>query len=73
MNIKTLTLNSNWKWPDIPGLHSFKGPLIHSANWSNNFDYKNKTVAVLGCGSSGVQIVPTLQPGQFASKSCCMF
>ena len=24
---------SRWDWPDIEGLHSFKGPVIHSAQW----------------------------------------
>ncbi|KAI9870993.1 MAG: hypothetical protein M1830_003547, partial [Pleopsidium flavum] len=53
---------NNWKWPDIPGLHSFNGSLIHSAAWRDDYDLKGKKIAVLGCGSSGVQIVPTLQP-----------
>lgn len=57
-----LTVCSNWKWPNIPGLHSFKGELLHSAAWNKNTNWKGKTVAVLGCGSSGVQIVPTIQP-----------
>jgi len=55
---------SNWKWPDIPGLHSFQGDLVHSAAWKDGLDYQGKTVAVLGSGSSGVQIVPTIQPGK---------
>jgi cation diffusion facilitator CzcD-associated flavoprotein CzcO len=25
--------SSKWKWPAIPGLHDFKGKLVHSANW----------------------------------------
>ncbi|KAK5048147.1 hypothetical protein LTR84_005817 [Exophiala bonariae] len=53
---------NNWKWPDVPGLHSFKGTLMHSAAWDENYDVTGKKVAVLGCGSSGVQIVPTIQP-----------
>ncbi|KAH9987205.1 hypothetical protein F4779DRAFT_611516 [Xylariaceae sp. FL0662B] len=53
---------NDWKWPDIPGLHTFKGQLIHSAAWDEDADWKGKTVAVLGCGSSGIQIVPTIQP-----------
>jgi hypothetical protein len=24
---------SRWDWPDIEGLHTFKGSLIHSARW----------------------------------------
>ncbi|KAL4805227.1 hypothetical protein BDV18DRAFT_153027 [Aspergillus unguis] len=53
---------NKWKWPDIPGLHSFAGDLIHSAAWPEDYDPTGKTVAVLGCGSSGVQIVPTIRP-----------
>ncbi|RTE80278.1 hypothetical protein BHE90_005214 [Fusarium euwallaceae] len=53
---------NHWKWPEIPGLHSFKGQLIHSANWPSEFDYKDLTVAVIGNGSSGVQILPEIQP-----------
>lgn len=33
----TGTLN-DWKWPDIPNLHQFEGPLLHSANWDEGFD-----------------------------------
>lgn len=54
---------SNWQWPNIPGLHDFEGVLIHSAAWKDDCDLNNKRVAVLGCGSSGVQIVPAIQPG----------
>ena len=60
-----LTLPSNWKWPDIPGLHNFKGELVHSADWPEDLKYAGKRVAVIGNGSSGVQIVPALQPGSF--------
>lgn len=60
----SLTSSSNWKWPSIPGLQDFKGDLVHSAAWSKDFDYRNKKVAVIGNGSSGVQIVPALQPGK---------
>lgn len=24
---------SNWHWPDIPGLHDFKGEIVHTADW----------------------------------------
>ncbi|KAH8880511.1 cyclohexanone monooxygenase [Thozetella sp. PMI_491] len=54
-------LNS-WKYPDIPGLDVFKGKLMHSAQWDNSFDLTGKTVAVIGGGSSAVQIVPNIQP-----------
>lgn len=54
-------LLNNWKWPAIPGLTTFKGHLCHSASWKD-FDWKEKKVAVIGSGSSAIQIVPELQP-----------
>ncbi|KAL4901245.1 hypothetical protein BDW74DRAFT_170383 [Aspergillus multicolor] len=53
---------NNWKWPDIPGLHDFQGQLVHSANWPQELQYAGKKVAVIGNGSSGIQIVPAMQP-----------
>lgn len=55
---------NNWKWPNIPGIHSFEGDLVHSAAWDPKISVRGKTVAVLGCGSSGVQIVPAILPGE---------
>ena len=58
---------SSWKWPDIPGIESFKGDLFHTANWQEDYEYHGKTVAVIGSGSSAIQIVPQLQPRMFRS------
>jgi cation diffusion facilitator CzcD-associated flavoprotein CzcO len=52
---------NNWKWPDIEGLHDFKGPKMHSANWDHSVDLDNKVIGVIGTGSTSVQIVPQLQ------------
>lgn len=52
---------NNWKWPDIPGLSDFNGKLVHSANWPRDWNYDGLKVAVLGNGSSGIQIVPVMQ------------
>lgn len=52
---------NNWKWPDIPGLADFKGKLMHSANYEEGYSLAGKTVAVIGAGSSGVQIVAAIQ------------
>lgn len=35
--------------------------MTHSANWQHNYDYSNKRIAVIGNGSSGIQIVPQLR------------
>ncbi|KZO91462.1 FAD/NAD(P)-binding domain-containing protein [Calocera viscosa TUFC12733] len=50
-----------WKWPLIRGLEKFKGKLLHSAHFDRSFDYSDKRVALVGCGSSGVQCLPGLQ------------
>jgi cation diffusion facilitator CzcD-associated flavoprotein CzcO len=57
----TGVLNS-WKYPDIPGIDQFKGHMMHSAAWDTTYDLTDKTVAVIGGGSSAVQIVPAIQP-----------
>ncbi|KAH8695729.1 hypothetical protein GQ44DRAFT_634789 [Phaeosphaeriaceae sp. PMI808] len=47
-------------WPKIPGFGSFRGHITHSARWDHDFDYSNKRIAVIGNGSSGIQIVPQM-------------
>lgn len=62
MLLKGTGLLNAWNWPDIPGIHDFKGPYMHSAQWDHTFDWTNKRVALIGGGSSGVQILPQIQP-----------
>lgn len=52
---------NNWKWPVIPGLNEFQGKMMHSANYEEGYDLEGKRVAVIGAGSSGVQIVAAIQ------------
>lgn len=52
-------LNS-WKWPNIPGLHNFKGHKVHSAAWDHSYDYSHKRIGIVGNGSSGIQILPQM-------------
>lgn len=49
---------NNWKWPTIEGLHDFEGVLAHSAAWDRSIDWAGKTIAVIGTGSSSIQMVP---------------
>ncbi|KAJ5717726.1 hypothetical protein N7488_003372 [Penicillium malachiteum] len=51
---------NDWKWPTIPGRESFKGQMIHSAVWPKDANLKGKTVALIGNGSTGVQILPNI-------------
>lgn len=55
-----LTDPSSWKWPNIDGIHDFKGHKVHSANWDHSFDYTNKRIGIIGNGSSGIQILPRM-------------
>jgi cation diffusion facilitator CzcD-associated flavoprotein CzcO len=48
--------------PDIPGLHSFKGTIFHSATWDHDHDLTGERVAVVGTGASAIQFVPQIQP-----------
>jgi len=43
-------------------LKDFKGKLMHSARWDKEFDFTGKRVAVIGAGSSAVQLIPTIYP-----------
>ncbi|MDV6012520.1 NAD(P)/FAD-dependent oxidoreductase [Haloechinothrix sp. LS1_15] len=43
--------------PDFPGLESFSGKVFHSARWDHSLDPRGKRIAVVGTGSTGVQIV----------------
>src|SRR4051812_30888198 len=49
-------------YPDIPGLASFEGTVMHSARWDHTHDLAGERVAVIGTGASAIQIVPAIQP-----------
>ncbi|RGP81373.1 hypothetical protein FLONG3_517 [Fusarium longipes] len=52
---------SKWTWPTIPGLDKFGGNLVHTAAWDTNLDWSGKRVAIIGNGSSAVQLLPEMQ------------
>jgi len=49
-------------WPDIKGLKSFAGELMHTARWDHDYDLTGKRVAVIGTGASAIQVVPGIAP-----------
>ncbi|KAK2765874.1 hypothetical protein FQN53_006772 [Emmonsiellopsis sp. PD_33] len=53
---------NKWKWPEIEGIESFGGTLLHTARWDSKCDWTGKKVAVIGNGSSALQVVPAIQP-----------
>ncbi len=50
------------KVPDIPGIHEFRGKIMHTARWDHAHDVTNGRVAVIGTGATAVQVVPTIAP-----------
>jgi cation diffusion facilitator CzcD-associated flavoprotein CzcO len=48
------------KLPDIPGLDSFAGKAFHSARWDDSAVVDGTRVGVIGCGSTGIQLVTAL-------------
>lgn len=38
------------RWPDIPGLASFSGPVIHTALWDGSVEFTGKRVGLIGMG-----------------------
>ena len=51
---------NKWKWPDIPDRPEFQGKMVHSARWDPDLDWTGKKVAVIGSGSSSIQMLPHL-------------
>lgn len=46
--------------PDWPGIDSFAGPKFHTSQWEDQHDLRGKTVALVGTGSTGIQVTPHL-------------
>lgn len=56
---------NNFKWPNIKGINSFKGRIVHTATWPEDYQkeqWADNRVAVIGSGASSIQTVPTMQP-----------
>jgi cation diffusion facilitator CzcD-associated flavoprotein CzcO len=48
------------KTPDIPGITSFAGKVIHTTDWDDSYELKGKRVAIIGTGATAVQLIPEL-------------
>jgi cation diffusion facilitator CzcD-associated flavoprotein CzcO len=48
--------------PHIKGMETFEGAMFHTARWDQSVALDGKRVAVIGTGSTGIQIVTALQP-----------
>jgi cation diffusion facilitator CzcD-associated flavoprotein CzcO len=59
--ISALGLLNVPRYPDWPGLDTFSGPAFHTSRWEEH-DLTGKSVAVVGTGSTAVQVVPAIAP-----------
>ncbi|QLC26469.1 NAD(P)/FAD-dependent oxidoreductase [Parasphingopyxis algicola] len=46
--------------PEIPGLETFAGRVVHTCQWPADLDLAGKRVAVIGNGASAMQVVPAI-------------
>jgi cyclohexanone monooxygenase len=50
------------KYPDIDGLDSFDGIVMHTSRWDHDVDLRGQRVGIIGTGASAVQIIPEIAP-----------
>ncbi|BBY29225.1 flavin-containing monooxygenase [Mycolicibacterium sediminis] len=48
------------RMPDIPGIDSFEGRVLHAAQWQDGDSVEGRRAAIVGTGSTGVQLIPEL-------------
>jgi cation diffusion facilitator CzcD-associated flavoprotein CzcO len=48
------------KLPDIAGVDSFQGKVMHTGAWDHSFDLTGKRVAVVGTGATAIQVIPEI-------------
>jgi cation diffusion facilitator CzcD-associated flavoprotein CzcO len=58
--ITCLGLLSKPNYPDIAGLSSFGGEVVHTAKWPSCLDLTGKTVGIIGNGSTGTQVMTAI-------------
>ncbi|MDT5073011.1 MAG: hypothetical protein QOH82_2331 [Mycobacterium sp.] len=46
--------------PDIPGIDTFEGRVLHAAQWDESYTFDGRRAAIIGTGSTGVQLIPEL-------------
>ena len=57
-----LGLLSATNLPDLPGMDSFEGRLVHTGVWPEDLDLTGQRVGVIGNGSTGNQVITATAP-----------
>ena len=48
--------------PEFPEVERFKGRIVHPQKWTEDIDYKDTRVVVIGSGATAVTLVPAMAP-----------
>lgn len=56
-------------YPNVPGLETFQGEIMHTARWNPDVKLQDKNVIVVGSGCSAAQVVPELVNEPHNAKS----
>lgn len=48
--------------PEIDGIESFAGTVLHTAAWDDDVDLTGRRAAVIGTGATAVQLIPEIAP-----------
>jgi cation diffusion facilitator CzcD-associated flavoprotein CzcO len=46
--------------PDIPGITTFEGTVVHTTAWDHDYRYAGRRIGIIGTGASAVQVIPEL-------------
>jgi cation diffusion facilitator CzcD-associated flavoprotein CzcO len=46
--------------PELPGIESFAGPVVHPQHWPEDLEYEGRRVLVIGSGATAMTLVPAL-------------
>lgn len=46
--------------PDIPGIATFNGKIIHTTAWDDGYDFEGRRVGLIGTGATAIQLIPEL-------------
>ena len=46
--------------PELKGVETFQGPVIHPQHWPEDLDYAGKRVVVIGSGATAMTLVPAM-------------
>jgi cation diffusion facilitator CzcD-associated flavoprotein CzcO len=48
------------KLPEIAGIDSYEGTVVHTTDWDDAYDPAGRRIAVIGTGATAVQLIPQL-------------